>query len=112
MDGPYVLACVTELSHCNYTDAGSQLADYFTLKMEAIRSSETSVYPSSTQRHIPEDNILLCTDVDCVVPQGVNVHSHPYRAGVDNFYSVQYEECFPKGQGTEEKIQHLKTDQV
>jgi hypothetical protein len=26
--------------------------------MEAIRSSETSVYPSSTQRHIPEDNIL------------------------------------------------------
>jgi hypothetical protein len=27
--------------------------------MEAIRSSETSVYPSSTQRHIPEDNILL-----------------------------------------------------
>jgi hypothetical protein len=27
--------------------------------MEAIRSSETSVYPSSTQRHIPEDSILL-----------------------------------------------------
>jgi hypothetical protein len=26
--------------------------------MEAIRPSETSVNPSSTQRHIPEDNIL------------------------------------------------------
>jgi hypothetical protein len=26
--------------------------------MEAIRSSETSVYPSSTQCHIPEDNLL------------------------------------------------------
>jgi hypothetical protein len=26
--------------------------------MEAIRSSKTSVYPSSTQSHIPEDNIL------------------------------------------------------
>jgi hypothetical protein len=26
--------------------------------MEAIRSSETSVNPSSTQRHIPEDNIV------------------------------------------------------
>jgi hypothetical protein len=36
----------------------SRLADYSTLKMEAIHSSETSVYPSSTQRHIPEDNIL------------------------------------------------------
>jgi hypothetical protein len=36
----------------------SPLADYSTLKMEAIRSSETSVVPSSTQRHIPEDNIL------------------------------------------------------
>jgi hypothetical protein len=36
----------------------STLADYSTLKMEAIRSSETSVNPSSTQRHIPEDNIL------------------------------------------------------
>jgi hypothetical protein len=29
-----------------------------TLKMEAIRSSETSVYTISTRRHIPEDGIL------------------------------------------------------
>jgi hypothetical protein len=39
-------------------DAGSPLADFSTLKMEAIRSSETSVNARSTQRHIPEDDIL------------------------------------------------------
>jgi hypothetical protein len=33
--------------------------DFSTLKMEAIRSSETSVNARSTQRHIPEDDILL-----------------------------------------------------
>jgi hypothetical protein len=38
--------------------AGSPLADSSTLKMEAIRSSETSVNARSTQRHIPEDDIL------------------------------------------------------
>jgi hypothetical protein len=38
--------------------AGSQLADFSTLKMEAIRSSETSVDAISTQRHIPEYDIL------------------------------------------------------
>jgi hypothetical protein len=31
---------------------------FFTLKMEAIRSSETSVHTRSTWRHIPEDGIL------------------------------------------------------
>jgi hypothetical protein len=38
--------------------AGSLLADFYTLKMEAVSSSETSVYTSSTWRHIPEDGIL------------------------------------------------------
>jgi hypothetical protein len=38
--------------------AGSSLADFYTLKMEAIRSSETSVHTRSTRRHIPEDGIL------------------------------------------------------
>jgi hypothetical protein len=38
--------------------AGSSLADFFTLKMEGIRSSETSVHTKSTWRHIPEDGIL------------------------------------------------------
>jgi hypothetical protein len=39
--------------------AGSSLADFSTLKMEAICSSETSVhFIGSTQLHIPEDGIL------------------------------------------------------
>jgi hypothetical protein len=38
--------------------AGSWLADFSTLKMEAIRSSETSVRTRSTRRHIPEDGIF------------------------------------------------------
>jgi hypothetical protein len=40
------------------TQAGSSVADFSTLKMEAIRSSETSVHTRSTRRHIPEDGIL------------------------------------------------------
>jgi hypothetical protein len=40
--------------------AGSSLADFSTLKMEAIRCSETSVqWTISTRRHTPEDGILL-----------------------------------------------------
>jgi hypothetical protein len=39
--------------------AGSSHTDFSTLKMEAIRSSETSVHTRSTRRHIPEDGILL-----------------------------------------------------
>jgi hypothetical protein len=39
--------------------AGSSLADFSTLKMEAIRSSEMSVQSTtSTRRHTPEDGIL------------------------------------------------------
>jgi hypothetical protein len=38
--------------------AGSSLADFSTLKMEEIRSSETSVYAISTRRHISKDVIL------------------------------------------------------
>jgi hypothetical protein len=36
----------------------SPLADFFTLKMEVIRSSETLANARSTQGHIPEDAIL------------------------------------------------------
>jgi hypothetical protein len=43
--------------------AGSQLADFSTLKMEAIRSSETVVNARSTQLHIPNDDILNMTNV-------------------------------------------------
>jgi hypothetical protein len=38
--------------------AGSSLADFSTLNMEAIFSCETSVHTRSTRRHIPEDGIL------------------------------------------------------
>jgi hypothetical protein len=39
--------------------SGSSLADFSTMKMEAIRFSETSVpCTGSTRRHIPEDGIL------------------------------------------------------
>jgi hypothetical protein len=38
--------------------AGFSLADFCSMKMEAIRSSETSVHTRSTRRHIPQDGIL------------------------------------------------------
>jgi hypothetical protein len=38
--------------------AGSSLTDFSTLKMDAIRSSETSVHTISTRRYIPEGGIL------------------------------------------------------
>jgi hypothetical protein len=38
--------------------AGSSLADFSTLKMEAMRSSDTSVHTRSTGPQIPEDGIL------------------------------------------------------
>jgi hypothetical protein len=38
--------------------AGSSLADFSTPKMEAIRSSETSVHKRSTLCHIPENGIF------------------------------------------------------
>jgi hypothetical protein len=39
--------------------AGSSLADFSALKMEAIRSSETSVHTRSTRRHILEYGSLF-----------------------------------------------------
>jgi hypothetical protein len=38
--------------------AGSSLADFYTLKKEAIRSSETSVHTRIARRHTPENGIL------------------------------------------------------
>jgi hypothetical protein len=38
--------------------AGSSLANFSTLKMEAICSSETSVHTISSRRHIPEDGVI------------------------------------------------------
>jgi hypothetical protein len=46
---------------------GSSLADFSTLKMEAIRSSETSVhFTGSTRRHIPEDGILRNFEINII----------------------------------------------
>jgi hypothetical protein len=42
----------------NLAQAGSSLSDFSILKMEAIRSCETSVHTRFTRRHIPEDGIL------------------------------------------------------
>jgi hypothetical protein len=47
-----------ELSLQPPAHTGSSLADFSTLKMEAIRSSETSVHTRPTRRYIPEDGIL------------------------------------------------------
>jgi hypothetical protein len=56
--------CMSEKPVCTGADlqppahAGSPLAHFSTLKMEAIRSSEKLVNARSTQRHIPEDHTL------------------------------------------------------
>jgi hypothetical protein len=48
--------------------AGSSLADFSTLKMEAIRSSETSVQSNtSTRRHTPEDGIIFSSFSDKLI---------------------------------------------
>jgi hypothetical protein len=52
----------TTTTHNQFTaDACSPFADFSTLKMEAIRSSETSVKAGSSRRHIPEGDILQFT---------------------------------------------------
>jgi hypothetical protein len=49
----------TDVSDERIADAGSSHTDFSTLKMEAIRSSETSVHARYTRLQIPEDGILL-----------------------------------------------------
>jgi hypothetical protein len=49
---------VKRIHEWELTSLSFPLADFSTLKMEAIRSSETSVNARSTQLHIPEDDIL------------------------------------------------------
>jgi hypothetical protein len=51
-----ITTCIPWLQPPAYV--GSSLADFYTLKMEAILSSETSIYTISTRLHIPEDEIL------------------------------------------------------
>jgi hypothetical protein len=40
------------------THAGSSLVDFSTMKMEALRSSETSIHTRTRRHHMPENNIL------------------------------------------------------
>jgi hypothetical protein len=47
---------ICSLQPCDH--AGSSFADLSSLKMEAIRSSETSVHIRYTRHHITEDSIL------------------------------------------------------
>jgi hypothetical protein len=49
---------ITWLQTSHAAHAGSSLADFSTVKMEAIHSCETSVYTRSTRHHIPENGIL------------------------------------------------------
>jgi hypothetical protein len=50
-----LLGCGASAATCSRC---SSFADFSSLKMEAIRSSETSVHTRSTWRHNPEDGIL------------------------------------------------------
>jgi hypothetical protein len=40
--------------------------DFYNLKMEAIRSSETSIHTRSTRRHIPEDSTMIVTSLQAI----------------------------------------------
>jgi hypothetical protein len=57
------------------TYAGPSLEDFSPLKMEAIRSSETSVHTRSTRRNIPEESILLLR-----FPQGILLYKIMFNA--------------------------------
>jgi hypothetical protein len=70
-------------------DAGSPLADFSSLKIEAIRSSETSVNPRSTQCHIPEDDIL-----------------HRHRCGSLKSY-IRTSVLYPVGCGLQFRLGHF-----
>jgi hypothetical protein len=57
----------------------SSLADFSTLKMEAIRSSETSVHTRST-RYIPEDGIF---------------HTNPFHIQTHYFFKISFNTVHP-----------------
>jgi hypothetical protein len=55
----YIAGCFRQVAQSAATRSRwFSLADFFTLKIEAIHSYETSDYTRSTRRHIPEDGIL------------------------------------------------------
>jgi hypothetical protein len=71
-----------DVASCRSCVNRSSLADFSTLKMEAIRSSETSIHARSTRRHIPEDDILYKEYVLCVqFLSNTSISSHGRRMG-------------------------------
>jgi hypothetical protein len=70
--------------------ASSSLADFSTLKMEAIRSSETSVHIRSTRRHIPEDGILHSHRRENLISYNIKLDLQEGRSkGVDCIHLAQ-----------------------
>jgi hypothetical protein len=71
--------------------AGSSLADFSTLKMEAIRSSERSVHTRSTRHHIPEDGILQMNNLFNVIHTVISYSMRSTRICRVFTYSYQHE---------------------
>jgi hypothetical protein len=63
-----------------------------TLKMEAIRSSETSVNKIYTERHIPEDGILHSEECRCenLKSYMMNLHLNRLHAFPYLFYNILF----------------------
>jgi hypothetical protein len=85
----------------------SSLVDFSILKMEAIRSSETSVHTRSTRRHIPGDGILRVA-----FWLNIKFHKHKYLLRINfkfiylvfNTWSVQ--QLQDRGRGLLHKAGH------
>jgi hypothetical protein len=61
--------------------ADSSPADFSVLKMEAIRSSETSVHTRSTRRNTPEEGILLGSHlIQCLPTKITHVVVKPFNS--------------------------------
>jgi hypothetical protein len=72
------------------THAGSSLADFSALKMEAIHSSEISVHTRCTRRHIPADDILHSHCCGNLKSYTVNIWLQ-LTDGKRNYFRIYYE---------------------
>jgi hypothetical protein len=70
------------------------LADFSTLKMEAIHSSETSVHTRSTRRHVPEDDVLRSHR--CENLKSYKICLEFYLLGYNAMYSIESQPTFRK----------------
>jgi hypothetical protein len=70
---------------------GSSLADFSTLKMEAIHSSETSVqFTRSTRHHIPEDGILHLHIVQFLVNRKEFKFTYPCTYSYYKYFPISH----------------------